>query len=96
MAALSLIGCLPPAEAKRALRTRAATLEGSVAGLASHRRALAESGLPEVLTLELDCPQTLQEAELAWVRGLIDRIDGGMLDWPLATRRALLDGMSAP
>ncbi|MEV4159173.1 PadR family transcriptional regulator [Nonomuraea dietziae] len=93
VAALSLIGCLPSPEAKKALRTRAATLEGAVAGLASHRRALVESGLPEVLMLELECTQALQEAELAWVRGLIDRIGEGGIDWPLSTRRALLDGV---
>ncbi|MFD1932695.1 PadR family transcriptional regulator [Nonomuraea mangrovi] len=90
-AAISLIGCLSSAQAKMALRTRAASLEGGIAGLVSHRQALADGGLPEVLALELECAQALQEAELAWVRGLIGRIDEGRLDWPGSVRSALLE-----
>ncbi|MEV4114300.1 PadR family transcriptional regulator [Nonomuraea sp. NPDC049695] len=81
VAAVSLIGCLPLTEAKRALRGRTASIEGLLAGMEAHRRAIADSGLPEILMLEVECEQALYTAELDWVRRLIDRLDRGELDW---------------
>ncbi|MER7503650.1 PadR family transcriptional regulator [Nonomuraea pusilla] len=81
-AAVSLIGCLPEDEARRALRTRAATLEGSIAGMRAHIRAMADSGLPAVLMLEVEYAQALCAAELDWITNLLDRLDRGGIDWP--------------
>ncbi|NUR91768.1 MAG: PadR family transcriptional regulator [Nonomuraea sp.] len=81
VAGISLIGCLPLHEARRALRTRAATLEGVLAGMEGHIRAMADSGLPEILMLEVECEQALHTAELDWIRKLLDRLDKGELDW---------------
>ncbi|MEV4361809.1 PadR family transcriptional regulator [Nonomuraea sp. NPDC004186] len=81
VAAVSLIGCLPLAEAQRALRGRAATIEGVLAGMEAHLRAMADSGLPAILMLEVECEQALYTAELGWIRGLLDRLDKGELDW---------------
>ncbi|MEV5557281.1 PadR family transcriptional regulator [Nonomuraea wenchangensis] len=81
VAAVSLMGCLPPPETARALRARAATIEGVLAGMDAHRRAMAEDGLPAVLALELEYEQALHRAELAWLGDLLDRLDKGELDW---------------
>ncbi|MFB4276164.1 PadR family transcriptional regulator [Nonomuraea sp. MTCD27] len=81
VAAVSLIGCLPLAEAQRALRARAATIEGLLAGMEAHLRAVADSGLPAILTLEVEIERALYTAELKWIKDLFDRLDKGELDW---------------
>ncbi|SDM10687.1 PadR family transcriptional regulator [Nonomuraea jiangxiensis] len=81
VAAVSLLGCLPPAEARSALRARAATIEGLLAGMRAHLRATAESGLPAILMLEVECEQALYTAELGWIQSVLDRLDRGELDW---------------
>ncbi|MEU4577847.1 PadR family transcriptional regulator [Nonomuraea sp. NPDC023979] len=90
-AAVSLIGVLPVPEALQSLRTRAAALEGSVTALNGHLKALRDSGLPDVLALELDYERALTETELAWVRQLIGRLESGELGWSDASRRDQLD-----
>ncbi|MEU1877587.1 PadR family transcriptional regulator [Streptosporangium sp. NPDC020072] len=81
-AALSLIGGLSAREAERALLTRAAALESAVFACDAHLRNLRESGLPPVLTLELECERALRGAELDWVRGVLERLASGELAWP--------------
>lgn len=72
-------------EAQRALRRRAAAIEGLMAGMDAHRRGLADSGLPEVLLLEVEYEQAIKKAELDWIRDLLDRLDKGELDWAPTT-----------
>ncbi|MFO7250171.1 MAG: PadR family transcriptional regulator [Actinomycetes bacterium] len=91
LAAVSLIGCLPAAEARRALRNRLAALEGLIAGAEAQARALLDGGLPEPLLLELDCDRALYAAEAEWVRGLIERLEAGELDWPGTVRTTLME-----
>ncbi|TDD12706.1 PadR family transcriptional regulator [Nonomuraea deserti] len=81
VAAVSLMGCLPLADAQRALRTRGAAIEGILAGLDAHMRALDAGGLPRILMLEIEYEQALYTAELDWITGLLDRLDKGELDW---------------
>ncbi|MFC5823323.1 PadR family transcriptional regulator [Nonomuraea insulae] len=81
VAAISLIGCLPMSEAQRALRGRAATIEGLLTGMEAHIRALADSGLPPVLTLEVEVERALYAAELKWINDLSGRFTRGELDW---------------
>ncbi|MFI7708354.1 helix-turn-helix transcriptional regulator [Nonomuraea sp. NPDC049480] len=85
VAAVSLMGCLPMPEAQRALGRRAAAIEGLMAGMDAHRRGLADSGLPEVLLLEIEYEQAIKKAELDWIRDLLDRLDKGELDWAPTT-----------
>ncbi|MET8869567.1 PadR family transcriptional regulator [Nonomuraea sp. NPDC004580] len=89
-AAVSLMGVLPVPDALRSLQTRAASLEGALAGLNAHLDALRASGLPEVLTVELDYERTLSEAELAWVRRLVTRLESGELTWSATLNEGLL------
>jgi DNA-binding PadR family transcriptional regulator len=91
MAAVSLIGALEPPDAKRALRTRTASIEGTISGLEAHRKAMADSGLPEILALEMEYDQTLYEAELAWIRTVLDRLDKGELDWTGTVKQSLME-----
>ncbi|MFG1708508.1 PadR family transcriptional regulator [Nonomuraea sp. M3C6] len=81
VAAVSLIGCLPLPEAQRALRGRAATIEGLLTGMQAHVRAIADSGLPAILMLEVEFEQALYTAELDWIRKVLDRLGKGELDW---------------
>lgn len=80
-AAISLIGALPPHDALGALRTRAAAIEGLLAGAEGHLRALRDNGLPEILMIEIDYDRSMNEADLAWVRHLITRLESKTLDW---------------
>lgn len=91
VAAISLVGCLPMGEAKHALRTRAATVEGSIAGIEAHMRGMAESGLPVILMLEMEYERELLMAELGWVRGVVARIDKGELDWSATVKQSLME-----
>ncbi|WP_329086792.1 MULTISPECIES: PadR family transcriptional regulator [unclassified Streptosporangium] len=89
-AAISLVGTLQVPDALRALRTRAATIEGLLAGMNAHLRVMKDSGLPDILMIEVDYERTLNEAELAWVRGVIARLESGELDWSGTVRQDLL------
>ncbi|MFF5209832.1 PadR family transcriptional regulator [Streptosporangium sp. NPDC000396] len=93
LAAISLMGCLPPEEVDRCLRTRAATLRGMVVAYDAHISELAATGLPPILTLEAECDRALRAAELDWVRGVITRLQSGELGWPASLRTGLLAGL---
>ncbi|KAB8188458.1 PadR family transcriptional regulator [Nonomuraea phyllanthi] len=89
-AAVSLMGALPVSDALQALRTRAASIEGALVGLNAHMKALQDSGLPDVLTVELDYERTLSEAELAWIGRLVARLESGELTWSGTVNEGLL------
>ncbi|MEV0613704.1 PadR family transcriptional regulator [Nonomuraea sp. NPDC050404] len=92
-AAVSLIGVLPVPDALRSLRTREAAVDGNVAELNGHLKGLRESGLPEVLMIELDYERALSEAELVWIRRLIARVESGELGWSGTFNRDLLENV---
>ncbi|WP_113702093.1 PadR family transcriptional regulator [Nonomuraea lactucae] len=91
VAATSLIGALTVPEARRALRTRAASLQAAIDGLDTHMAAMTDNGLPEMLMLELECQRALSAAELTWVHGVLDRLESGRLAWPDEIKQALLE-----
>ena len=80
-AAVSLLGVLPVRDALASLRTRAAALEGVLAGVNAQLKAQHDSGLPELLMIETDYERALTETELAWVRRLVARLESGELAW---------------
>ncbi|MFI6504959.1 PadR family transcriptional regulator [Nonomuraea typhae] len=90
-AALSLIGCLPMPEARRALRTRTSTLIGLITAQEAHIRALTDSGLPEMLMVETDYERALYQTELEWVERLLARMEKGELSWEGTVTRDLLE-----
>ncbi|MFE7506544.1 PadR family transcriptional regulator [Promicromonospora sp. NPDC057488] len=91
VAAVSLLGCLPAAAARAALRTRAATISGAVTALTGQLAALQDEGLPAVLLLELEYERAVQQAELDWIGTVLERIERGELDWSGSVRNDLLD-----
>ncbi|MEU0564688.1 PadR family transcriptional regulator [Nonomuraea sp. NPDC005983] len=91
VAAVSLIGALPVRDARTALSTRTASIEGTISGIEAHMRVMTGNGLPDVLMLELECERALYAAELAWVRTVLDRLESGELDWPGTVKQALME-----
>jgi DNA-binding PadR family transcriptional regulator len=80
IAALSMVFALEPGEAQAELERRerklADELEATEAELAR-----APAGLPRLFLLEEEYRRALLEAELAWVRGVIDDLRSGRLTW---------------
>jgi DNA-binding PadR family transcriptional regulator len=89
-AAVSLLGVLPVPDAVQSLRTRAAALEGALAGMNAQLKALKDGGLPDLLVIEIDYERALTETELAWVRRLVARLESGELEWSGTVQRDLL------
>lgn len=71
-AGLSVLSVLAPDEAAGALRTRITQLERAVA---AHRAALdTYADIPRLFMIESEYELAMREAELAWVRGLLDEL----------------------
>lgn len=77
-AALSLIAALPPDEAMDLLQHRLEALAKDRIQHAAFRAAMPES-FPELFSIEGDYAQAMREAEIAFVRDLVDRIRSGRL-----------------
>jgi DNA-binding PadR family transcriptional regulator len=75
-AGLSVLGVLTPAEATILLRQRLDAMERANAGL---RESLARHGreVPRLFLVEGEYELAVREAELAWVRSLIDELISG-------------------
>ncbi|MBV2364208.1 PadR family transcriptional regulator [Streptomonospora nanhaiensis] len=80
-AAVSFMGCLPTGEVRYCLRSRAAALEGAIAG-ADAQAADLRRELPRLLLLENEYTRAVWAAELAWVRGILADLESGALTWP--------------
>ena len=80
IAALSVLMGLPPEDAREQLERRAERLATQ---LADTERGLegAPPGLPRLFLLEEEYRMAVLEAELAWLRGVIDDLRSGRLDW---------------
>lgn len=81
VAALSFLGCLPVAEARRALGDRSAELSRRLSA-AEDQLATLRHQLPRLLLVEVEYERHQMDAELAWVRRLLDDLDSGALAWP--------------
>jgi len=75
-AGLSVSMVLPPGEVAELLRTRIAALEESIA---ARRRTLAETleTVPRLFLIEEEYAIAMSEAEVAWVRTLLDELTSG-------------------
>ena len=80
IAALSLLFGLAPADARAELELRAERLEET---LADSRASISKAppGLPRLFVLEEEYRQAVLEAELAWLRGVIEDLRTGRLTW---------------
>jgi DNA-binding PadR family transcriptional regulator len=80
LAALSFLPALPHEEVVALLRNRAQALEVHLVMQRAGLGAARDAGLPRLFGLEGEYEIALGDAELAFIRGLIDDIDSGALD----------------
>jgi DNA-binding PadR family transcriptional regulator len=78
-AALTFLPALPPGDVVNLLRERAQRLEIELAQTASARDLVEKRGLPRLFWTEAEFHQVLREAELRYVRELVDDIENGTL-----------------
>lgn len=84
-AGLSMLSVLAPEEAAAALRTRVTQLEGAVT---AHRAAQdTYQDIPRLFLVEAEYELAMREAELAWVRGLLDELTNETFPFLDAWRR---------
>ncbi len=80
LAAVSILFGLPPDEARSELELRAEKLESALV-LTEQSLADAPAALPRLFLLEEEYRKAMLEAELSWVRGVIDDLREGRLTW---------------
>src|SRR5215207_6628499 len=78
---VSLLGLLTPEDALRQLETRMAALEDEAARIDSQFGRAAAEGLPRLFLLETEYQRATLEAELEWVRAVVDDLRTGRLTW---------------
>jgi DNA-binding PadR family transcriptional regulator len=79
-AGLSFLPGLPPEEAVALLKERVRLLEAGTGEMRSHLDAAAqEYNLPRLFLVESEHELMLREAELGWVRDLVEQIEAGAL-----------------
>ena len=93
--AVSMLFGLDPEDARGQLEVRA---EGLAAQLAETEAAVAGApeGLPRLFMLEEEYRRTMLEAELAWVRGVIDDMREGRLTWSEQWLRDIAAAFDSP
>ncbi len=79
-AALSFLPALPPGDVAALLAERAQHLEAQLAQAAATRELAHKAGLPRLFWVEGEFETVLREAELGYVRRLIEDIESGALD----------------
>ena len=93
-AALSFLPMLSTGEVRANLNVRVLALGKQLAALRSEAVDLAERfKLPRLFALEDEYKLVMVQAELAWVRHLLDDIDSGALTWDAEQIRAWAQGM---
>ncbi|MHB8620330.1 MAG: PadR family transcriptional regulator [Chloroflexota bacterium] len=81
-AAISFLAYLPPERALDVLSARLVGLESGAAALEACLRGLrVQLHLPRLFILEVEYSRVLCQAELEWVRSLIEDIRSGRLAW---------------
>ena len=95
LAAIGNISRLTPAEALEALDSRLLELETALAGMAEGFRTLS-TRVERVVLLELEYTRAQQQAEMQWVRSLVDDLRQGRLTWDFAELTRTLAVGGAP
>jgi DNA-binding PadR family transcriptional regulator len=80
IAAVSLLFALEPDDARAELEQREQQLAHELAATEAELAA-APPGLPRLFLLDEEYRKTVLEAQLAWVRDVIDDLRAGRLDW---------------
>jgi DNA-binding PadR family transcriptional regulator len=79
IAAVSILFGLEPEDARQQLELRAERLEAQLAGTESE--LVGVPGLPRLFLLEEEYRRAVLQAELTWLRGVIDDLRAGRLTW---------------
>jgi DNA-binding PadR family transcriptional regulator len=79
IAAVSILFGLEPEDAQRQLELRAERLEAELAG--TEAELAGTPGLPRLFLLEEEYRRALLQAELSWLRGVVDDLRAGRLTW---------------
>jgi len=77
---------LERAEVTAALSMRSAALAEEIQSYIDGLTAAREQAVPEQFLIEVDRQRALLEADLAWQRGFLDRLDAGKILWGPAGR----------
>ncbi len=89
-AGLSLFGVLPPEDIATLLAQRCRALELEIAQERSLMQVVLQQGLPRLHVIESEYHLAMREAELAWVRTLVEEIRSGavgdLAEWTAAHR----------
>lgn len=80
-AALEMLHTVDRDEAAAMLARRCVRLEVEIAGYAEVLAGVTKRGVPRVGLIEVEYAQAMRQAELTWIRGLIDDIQSGTLPW---------------
>jgi DNA-binding PadR family transcriptional regulator len=80
VAALSILFGLPPDDARAELELRAEKLQADL-DVTEQGLAAADAGLPRLFLLEEEYRKTMLEAEISWLRGVIEDLREGRLTW---------------
>jgi DNA-binding PadR family transcriptional regulator len=95
IAAVSMLFGLTPEDAREQLELRAESLEAELAETEA-QLAGAPAGLPRLFLLEEEYRRTLLDAELAWVRGVIEDLRKGRLTWSEQWLREIAAAFNPP
>jgi DNA-binding PadR family transcriptional regulator len=94
IAAVSVLFCLDPEDARTQLELRATS---RAAELAETEAQLANAhGLPRLFLLEEEYRRAVLDAELTWLRGVIDDVGSGRLTWSEEWLREIAAAFSPP
>ncbi len=77
--ALAFLPALPQEEVVRLLERRVMALDSVL-------QAVKRSGLPRLFGVEAEYALAMRQAELAWVRQIVDEVRTGRLEWPPEVR----------
>ena len=95
-AAVSLLALLKPGDALRQLEARVAALENEVTRIDAQLGSAAAEGLPRLFLLEAEYQRATLEAELEWVRAVVDDLRTGRLAWSEEWLRQFSEQPAAP
>jgi DNA-binding PadR family transcriptional regulator len=94
-AVLAVLPLLPPEEALAHLETRVRALEVETARVDAQLGAAATL-IPRLFLIEGEYLRALLEAELAWVRSIVDDLRAGRLAWSEAWLREVAAALEGP
>jgi DNA-binding PadR family transcriptional regulator len=92
--ALSILPLLSVEDARRQLDTRIAALEAELARLEAVRNDAQARQIPRLFLLESELLEATLEAELGWVRSVVDHLKVGALTWSEAWLREIAERLS--